>query len=43
VALDHQKKLELSASVGFIHKEPVTMHGYTVLKNEYGKNKQDSK
>jgi hypothetical protein len=25
-------KLELSASVGFIHKESITMHGHTVLK-----------
>jgi hypothetical protein len=25
-------KLELSASVGFIHKEYITMHGHTVLK-----------
>jgi hypothetical protein len=25
-------KLELSASVGFIHKESVTMHSHTVLK-----------
>ena len=25
-------KLEFSASVGFIHKESVTMHGHTVLK-----------
>jgi hypothetical protein len=25
-------KLELSASVGFIHKESITMHGHTILK-----------
>jgi hypothetical protein len=25
-------KLEFSASVGFIHKEFVTMHGHTILK-----------
>jgi hypothetical protein len=25
-------KLELGASVGFIHKESVTMHGHTILK-----------
>jgi len=27
--------LEFSASVGFIHKESVTMHGHTVGKNCY--------
>jgi hypothetical protein len=27
-------KLELSASVGFIHKECVTLHGHTILKYE---------
>jgi hypothetical protein len=26
-------KLEFSVSVGFIHKEFVTMHGHTILKN----------
>jgi hypothetical protein len=26
-------KLEFSASVGFIHKESVTMHGHTIVKN----------
>ena len=26
-------KLEFSASVGFMHKEPVTMHGHTIVKN----------
>ena len=26
-------KLELSASVGFVHKEFVTMHGHTIVKN----------
>ena len=26
-------KLELSVSVGFIHKESITMHGHTVLKS----------
>jgi hypothetical protein len=26
-------KLELSASVGFIHKGSIRMHGYTVLKS----------
>jgi len=25
--------LEFSASVGFIHKEFVTMHGHTIVKN----------
>jgi len=25
-------KLEFSASVGFIHKESVTMHGHTIVK-----------
>jgi hypothetical protein len=25
-------KLELSASVGFVHKESITMHGHTILK-----------
>jgi hypothetical protein len=25
-------KLEFGASVGFIHKESVTMHGHTILK-----------
>ena len=28
-------KLEFSASVGFIHKESVTMHGHTILKFFY--------
>ena len=28
-------KLEFSASVGFIHKESVTMHGHTIVKNGY--------
>jgi hypothetical protein len=28
-------KLEFSASVGFIHKEYVTMHSHTILKNIY--------
>jgi len=27
--------LELSASVGFIHKESVTMHGNTIVKFHY--------
>jgi len=27
-------KLEFSASVGFIHKESVTMHGHTIVKAE---------
>ena len=27
-------KLEVSASVGFIHKESVTMHGHTILKKK---------
>ena len=27
-------KLELSASVGFIHKESVTMHGHTIVKKK---------
>jgi len=26
--------LEFSASVGFIHKESVTMHGHKILKKE---------
>ena len=26
-------KLDFSASVGFIHKESVTMHGHTIVKN----------
>jgi len=26
--------MEFSASVGFIHKESVTMHGHTILKNQ---------
>jgi len=29
-------KLEFSASVGFTHKESVTMHGHTVVKCELG-------
>jgi len=28
-------KLEFSASVGFIHKEFVTMHGHTILKPKH--------
>jgi hypothetical protein len=28
-------KLEFSASVGFIHKESVTMHGHTIVKNKF--------
>jgi len=28
--------LEFSASVGFIHKESVTMHGHTSLKQQKG-------
>jgi hypothetical protein len=27
-------KLKFSASVGFIHKESVTMHGHTIVKNQ---------
>jgi len=26
--------MDFSASVGFIHKESVTMHGHTILKND---------
>ena len=29
-------KLEFSASVGFIHKESVTMHGHTIVNNRTG-------
>jgi len=30
--------LEFSASVGFIHKEFVTMHGHTIVKNNINMN-----
>jgi hypothetical protein len=28
-------KLELNASLGFIHKESIMMHGHTILKSIY--------
>jgi hypothetical protein len=31
-------KLEFSASVGFIHKESVTMHGHRIVKDKFRKN-----